>query len=478
MLFLAICIASYGIFVKASEESSRLRPEELDLALLVSPLPCWGRNMRKDKSPRVLVFGGSNSDDQNLQIPWKWPVVLRKLLADEYTPQKSYVFNQAVAGTGPTHSMGHTFKFEADEPASNWPNIVILEYSVNCQISIDCVAQIDNLIQFLNDKWALMGLEPPSYLLFELWCDKLSGSLKDKEDTPATRLNQIHQFDRNTLRNPYIVDFARFYRYPLISFSDAAFPAFVRHFLSSNADEYWFYTEGYCHINGAGSLIAVRDMIMPFIRKQMEPKPRDQANKRCALYDDPRISYVNPKKMDTRLVNMYKFQKRWSSWHQEQSLQHITMPALNTTWSFVDLRGHEQNHAHMCYGSTVKGTSATFKIRAYESCREETPCLLSITYIHSWNTSYIGDAQCGLFIEKEAHSKKLTLIGEYVKVTGNLYKGMAVKDTTPRELTLPNVTQAGRKHFVVCENLSEDRLACFSELKMLLRERVKDRANI
>lgn len=482
LAILGLCLVWNGaigsLFIQASEESSRMRPEELDLSLLISPLPCWGRNMRNDKSPRVLVFGGSNSDDQNLQIRWKWPVVLRQLLADEYTPEKSYVLNQAAAAMGPTYRIGMTFEFETAEPASNWPNMVILEYGVNCHRSLSCPDEIDRLIQFLNDKWTLMGLEPPSYLIFELWCDKLSGSLKDKEDTPEARLVQIHQFDRSIIRNPFLVDFARFNRYPMISFADAAFPAFVRHYLNSTADDYWYYTEENCHINEAGSLVAVRDMIMPFIHKQMEPKPGDQSNRRCALYDDPRISYFNPRNVDMTLNKLYKFQKRWSSWHQEESLHHIVVPAPNTTWGFVDLRGHEEHHTHMCYGSMVKGTSATFKIRAYDSCREETPCLLSITYVHSWNTSYIGDARCGLFVEEKDHSRHRVLIGDYVQITGSLYKGMAVKDTTPREVALPNVTQAGRKHVVVCENLSEDRLACFSEVRMLLTARAKNHPHV
>ena len=72
----------------------------------------------------------------------------------------------------------------------------------------------------------------------------------------------------------------------------------------------------------------------------------------------------------------------------------------NSTWSFMDIRRHKDGK-HQCFGSVDSHSTNKARLGFYASgvwgCQEKTPCHVVIGVVHSWNTSYIGQADCSLY---------------------------------------------------------------------------------
>jgi hypothetical protein len=86
----------------------------------------------------------------------------------------------------------------------------------------------------------------------------------------------------------------------------------------------------------------------------------------------------------------------WSSWGVEtNTLQDIVIK--NDNWKFLSTLYHEKDHRHICYGATNYSQSS-FKLNIKDArCNSVTTCGLILSYIHSWNTSYIGNLKCNLY---------------------------------------------------------------------------------
>lgn len=101
--------------------------EEVSRAIAIRPPGPWGRRLRHEKCVRLLAIGGSNTynDWQNQGY-----VTLLERYLQANVSSDSYIINEGKAGKGPAEFVGKSYKFEKLE-TSRWPNVVLLEFSVN-----------------------------------------------------------------------------------------------------------------------------------------------------------------------------------------------------------------------------------------------------------------------------------------------------------------------------------------------------------
>ena len=124
----------------------------------------------------------------------------------------------------PSEFLGLKFAFE-DTSNDTWPNVIILEFALHCSEGWQCPQDLDNLIHSLKSKWQKQGLQPPAFILLELFyahgmlrCNGLQGYTIDQDG-----------FNRGSPSSGFILSLARFYRHAFVSATDALWPALIRH---------------------------------------------------------------------------------------------------------------------------------------------------------------------------------------------------------------------------------------------------------
>ena len=231
--------------------------EELSRGLAYRPNEKWGWQMRKEKSIRLLTLGGSNTA---YFYGTTYPAFLIESIHRLYNATELHVSirNEGIAGTGPTMK---NFDFFA-EPPSTWPNVVSLEFAINTDNQWIEAVRVDQLIHYLNNKWASKNLPSPDYLLIELfriqqyypyttfgdWAKVGYNASKEVLDstggdrlTPVTMDPQNDGFNRGTRGGPVLMTLARFYGYPVLSSADSMFPAFTRYYATFANTSIWPY---------------------------------------------------------------------------------------------------------------------------------------------------------------------------------------------------------------------------------------------
>ena len=428
-------------------QTALVRDYELSAFQLVSPPSHWGARMRREKTLHILALGGSNSKGED-----RWPEILAEALRVSFPNTSSFVMNQAIPGYGISQSVGRTYPFE-HEPPHLWPSVVILESAVNCDRNRDCLEAHETITQYLRLKWIANGLPPPDFLILELIkLGELYVSFEGKNDTFISRYEHLTVFDKSKFTNSYISDFARFYRIPMVSLVDAFLPSIVRHFLNCPTWIKWIYSVDLMHIHKSAHEILVRQMLLPLLEEQFTKTQALDTN-HSMVFEVPGVSYLHPE--DVSGVLEFTTLHTWTSWNHKKSLQNIVLDSPG--WTFVNLRGHQKG-SHVCFGSTSKGTYAKFRFWGSSQCQLRSPCLLELHYIHSWNTSYIGNANCSVY----HNSDRIPLATVYIN--GSAYKGMAVHDTVPRVVQLAELQREGN-YSISCLNL-DDKLACISAVIM------------
>lgn len=424
------------------------RGYELELHLLVPPPLGWGHRMAELRSLSILALGGSNSNGE-----LRWPEMLADALKTSFPGIPCFVFNEAVPGYGISHTVGRTYSFEHLE-SHRWPSIVILESAVNCDIDMSCLQAHEQITNYINHKWSIHGLQPPDYLIVELIkLGEFYLSFDNNKDSYASRLRHVIEFDKSRLKNRYISDFARFYRIPMVSLVDALLPSIIRHFLNCPVNIQWMYCVDLMHIHPIAHQILVKDMLIPFLNEQFQKSIDNNSSLMKINHLD--ISYLHPDEYRGALkyVNVHS----WSSWNRKKTLSNILLDSPG--WSFIHLRGHHKG-SHVCFGSTTKGSHGKFSIWASSTCQSQSPCLLDLEYVHSWNSSYVGNAQCAVY-----RGRKSSHVGS-VFINGSEYEGNAVHDTVPRKVHLASLDREGN-YTISCLNL-EDKLACIASVTLSL----------
>ena len=134
-----------------------------------SPL-FWGNQIRLNKCLRILVIGGSNSENHigNSYTPTLQKRI-QKLSANNVIHKSSYVIPEGFSGAGPIFFFNKIYDFEKSLSLKDWPNIIILEFSITGNNDNHGAFDLDNLIHILRQKWVLNGLLPPSFLIIDLF---------------------------------------------------------------------------------------------------------------------------------------------------------------------------------------------------------------------------------------------------------------------------------------------------------------------
>ena len=173
----------------------------------------------------------------------------------------------------------------------------------------------------------------------------------------------------------------------MLSLTDAAWPAFTRHFINNGIDDIWPYTRDGTHLIDKGAEYLVNRIVIPFFMKEFghsNNKPLSQPVRR-SYYD-----------YDLKMIEDSSY--KLTSWGKEKSLMRLIDNTTNgnSNWKFQSIRKHK--HGHTCYGTTTPKSTLYIDFNIPNTCNStEIGCSIEVSYIHSWNTSYIGDATFELY---------------------------------------------------------------------------------
>ena len=430
---------------------------ESNLYLAINPKPSWGNLMRKEKSIRILLIGGSNSNGCCCMHHKKMP--FSKIVDSNISEYSgSYLLNRAISGSRPYMFIGQTYDFET-WPIGRWPNIVLLEVSQNSNIGWQNTLEIDNMLYILLEKWALVGLPPPDVVFLELFSTQLYDKLDSITDNVENRIQSLNSMESYTAndklsvninpRQVYIDALARFYSYPVLSVQKTWLPAFTRFFVENSFSKRWPYLYDNVHATCLGHKY-IANVILRFLREQMARSVVEESNTSYAIRMFPISSYA-------------KVIKNWPIWgirsnnhcHVSSFLE-IVEPADGWGITYLDNGHHKFHDGHDCYGSHGENKlMATFNVQVpskYQSCS------IRISYLHSWNQSFVGDVFCNLYSADRQPISNVTIIG-------NMYSGVAMHATLPGEIAFPG-SVAGGLYKVQCSKL-DSKFACFTRLTIV-----------
>ena len=391
-----------------------------------------------------------------------------------------YVLNEGVGGAGPSHFIGsHDFAFKK-LPHDQWPNLVIIEPAINCDIKWACALDLDNLIHTLKHVYVENHLKPPAFALLELICmNCMYGLLYRGHDTVEGRLAHMAYNDPGNYRCPpagdvrtcpedlydvnyrggmngvYMLSLSRHYGFPFVSTTDAMYPAWARSYLENTVNDYWpGILQDNTHFSSSGATIIGGRILFSMLLNALKRTDAYQVPKQYGYYD-----------YDTRLfLNKYIASidyAIWSSWGNSHTLKLITQLNVSPLWSFIEVKGHA--HGHRCFGSTTMDAEGTFEFLSLDSCLPG-KCKLFIAYIHSWNSSFVGDMAC----HTESMSPPVLNTNKQewnVTILGNTFNNLNIVDTLPRHTLVTDQLGSG-KYKIVCKNLNP-KLACISEIKIV-----------
>ena len=139
--------------------------EEIARALLFqTPSLGWGYQARQERDLRVIIIGGSNSGG----------FCYSNYMADVFRNStwhptfSATVLINAISGCIPQQYIGMKYDFE-DNPVSQWPNVFLLEFSVNYITPGTVSMDIDGVIQTVRYRYRQKGISPPDFVFLELF---------------------------------------------------------------------------------------------------------------------------------------------------------------------------------------------------------------------------------------------------------------------------------------------------------------------
>ena len=390
-----------------------------------------------------------------------------------------------------------------------------MEYSVNCYPNSPdpvCSKDIDKVIQSINQIYRTRGFPLPYYLFLDVarWYhnlfadihihldkDGMEGSIKRfaEKYRDIEKRRKIVYDEKLQLDGNYVVDrVARFYRYPLISFTYATYFAYLRQYL--NQSTYMLcpkHGHDRNHINAVGHSFLVYKVMMPLFFNVI----RDN-KKLIELEKIKKVPRIEPLDVYNQGVHLFTHNelfyfpvKRFTSWGHlgfkklANTLKLIASSYPKNSWNFVsakrkyELNDEREIRSHMCYGSFKKGSKAIFNINVPSSRCGSTKhvkeirdprspiqyCKLSVSYIYSWNTSYFGNASCHLYQKDKVSNIKKSVENKDIIITGNVRPNNAehMHHTVPNEVLISDKVING-DYVIECINLNENRLSCISEV--------------
>lgn len=309
---------------------------------------------------------------------------------------------------------------------------------------------------------------------------------------------------------PQMIDYARTFRIPVWSWPDATYPSISRWFINTydgNLSTYgrWRYSHDLVHFSQDGGELFAHKIAGPFLKEQiLTPRVASEDNDEISRF--PASKWNDVFEFDLHITPKVPLKlslATYTSWGvHENTLLNITQPPLHwfhnldhqnyhhthdhhlrnetdtNDWVFEQAfhRRHAPDSIHTCYASSSSLLSDHHSSRAAEfffatptatekdsfaSCSGSTSgyCSLSVSSLHSWNRSYIGNLSCSLFsIETVAEitsSKSSTHLAD-VFIDGNLNgQGSPMEHTSPiSALVYSNITDDMR-YILRCRKLDE-----------------------
>ena len=349
---------------------------------------------------------------------------------------------------------------------------------MNCEVDWNCAKSTERVINLINDKYTIHKLEYPAYMFIDVFT---VGHIITpwvpfpNNNTRQGRIERLmsfspgsHAFNRGCVGRPYILSLAQFYGYPFLSYTEAAWPAFTRHFINNKLTDLWNYTSDGTHLSEVGAYYLVHKIIIPFIIKEFGNLPNNTniaatvassstkhtKRKRRSYYDFDLKMFSNNSLKVTTVAS-------WSSWGSDKTLYQLiknTSTTTNNIWKYQSIRKHINGHT--CYGTETPDAKLYINFYIPKICKTIIDgCSIEVTYIHSWDTSYIGDSTFELY-EPSTNSnnnknsilrcqntpnkptiianKKRCQYGESKVIIGNSHEEVEVKNTIPRKSTVSN----------------------------------------
>jgi len=446
---------------------------------VINPSLSWGTQCRREQSIRILLLGGSITS--GCCCP-KYPYPSFSSLLEEYVVsnyKNSYVLNKAIAGVRPFMYLGDSYEFEV-QPKSKWPNLIIIEMSLNSDISWSTAQQLDNLLFSYDEKWSANGLPRPDVLFLDLFTVVPIISSFKGDNTKENRIQHLNSFDPTNLEafnrgsgsQIYINALARYYSYPVLSNTDMLWPAFCRHFIENpvvslrdpniNRTNLWPYTFDGIHPTCLGHEFIANHVLIRFLKDQMNRPNTSFALSEAEEYQHRNIRMF-PRSTYVTLI------RKWNLWGRRKStfddFKVILGSGQGWDLTFLDNGRHALHDGHDCYGSRgLNHFKAVFKIDLPNQCEE---CKIGISYLHSWNRSYVGDVSCSLQSGMHNNSLRTRSVIETVKINGSIYKGVDVRASYPQETRFTTALSSG-KYIVKCTKL-DSKFACFSQVAVYLK---------
>jgi len=460
---------------------------ERDRFVALHPPTEWGKQIRLQNSIRILFIGGSNSAGAGcMEKDSSFVDLLQKRL--ENMGNRSYVINVSIGGLDISHFIGESYVFEIESWANDkWPNVIIIETAINSADSWYTAQHIDNLLFIIFEKYHARRLPRPDIVFLELFNVYWIVRSFDRNDTRVERIRhlnsfnaipeQAEMFNRGCRAGPYINALARFYSYPVLSAVDTLWPAFTRFFIQNKVNYdlqsleekkgeqiLWPYTFEGVHMSCKGHKFVGNDILIRFFEDQLRPRLTDTQNvTTTSELPEDEIRMFSPSTYRTLI-------SRWSSWGKDYNqLAAVTERTAGWNLTYLDHGNHRFHEGHDCYGA--RGTTekyAVFKIPAPRYCQT---CKIGISYLHSWNRSYIGNVSCSLYtLPHRSHhrtpSSKTIVANETILIFGSIYSGQEVKITAPMETKFETPLRRGM-YQVECSKM-DDKFACFSTIAVYL----------
>lgn len=147
----------------------------------------------------------------------------------------------------------------------------------------------------------------------------------------------------------------------------------------------------------------------------------------------------------------------------------------STLWFLHPFRGHADQE-HTCYGtnSTTSMTSR-FRLNVKPECLGGS-CIISVHYLHSWNTSYIASATCNLYNIVDVGGDKVH--SSHLVSTVNIAPNICGHDNSEpvtgthmcsHELKVGQLTQEVIFHSIECVNNEFNKLACIGGIEFYVK---------
>lgn len=444
IIFVLICYCHSVRFVPTEDEIKAA-------AKFQTPRNNWGYQARQERSIRLFAMGGSNT--RNGQY-------IQAIEVDFRTSKTHPTWNGTldrigIGGVEALEMVGRKFSFEALE-LSQWPNVVMLDFGPNAIAWRSGVVEqsIDATITVIRMKYRLVGLPEPAIMFIELF--SVRGLVDFMNEHPnATISEKMVPILNNTdcgiivkvLRNcsQYIPlrTVAAYYELPTVSWRMMAHSAFIRYYLGTNAtynEKPWEYMLDGDHIHYPGGQLLYDSLMRPFFDIVMEPRDEPAWNKEEVIKAQGPLKRMYPSKNRT----MDMFTKSYADIH--------SLVRQPSKW---ETSGVHHNEKFLC--SWDQTAPLELDITIPKECDALDTCSMSISFLHSWNTSYTGHLSCEL--KRSTHLVETLLVNTSVNTMGD---GGRMQHTASMRNEFKSSLKAGL-HTIKCSKL-DSRLTCLTTI--------------